>query len=803
MAEHIFPFLWLRGEERIKIENEIKAIYETGLRAFCVESRSHPDYCGKKWWDDLDAVFEMAQKLDMRVWLLDDVRYPTGYACDTVTANPQLQQWHITARNSDVMGIKNGKLVFSVSAEDRLIYAAAFPHREKGVDFSEPIELTDNYKDGFLFFDLPFGTLFRIMTVWKTRDGGRKDRMDMINPDSVNLLINHVYEPHYQKYQRFFGNIFQGFFSDEPGFFNDYNEGFIKSKLNIYKTGLGEFGHSYPYSDEVLKRLKEKVADFDKSDFVALWELRKDRDCELRIAYMEIITDLYQECFSKRIGKWCRDRGVKYIGHIIEDMNCHLVTGRGPGHYFKSQAGQDMAGIDIVLHQIKPYSTEYDHIAPISGGFSSPEFFYHTLAALAFSDATLDPHKNCNSLCEIFGAYGWGENIEDMKYLIDLMLVGGINHFVPHAFSPKFPDNDSPPHFYAEGKNPVYPSFKKLMEYTEYMCGIFSGGRAKVDIGVLYHAESYWSGREYMPVDTILKALHENNYNAIIVPSTDLDFTDSLACLIVPYAEFLSEDLKNMLNKLNCTVIYGKKDDADKIIEEIESLNIRDIVPSEIYKNLRFYHYIKENKDFYMFFNCGAEPIETTIDLKRSGNYTVNDYLCDYCYGINASCVELNLLPGASVVCFEGAANKNRILKNSSVIMPEFKAFLRAYDTSEFSFYKNMTLPFDITGINECPSFSGTAKLVGEFEIEENGRYLLEFCGIGGSLHVVLNGKALGWRICNPFSYDISEYMKLGVNSIEITIGNTLANVMKDRLSQYNSLTPLGIDTIYLRKYEI
>lgn len=76
-----------------------------------------------------------------------------------------------------------------------------------------------------------------------------------------------------------------------------------------------------------------------------------------------------------------------------------------------------------------------------------------------------------------------------------------------------------------------------------------------------------------------------------------------------------------------------------------------------------------------MFFNCGAEPIETTIDLKRSGNYTVNDYLCDYCYGINASCVELNLLPGASVVCFEGAANKNRILKNSSVIMPEFKAF--------------------------------------------------------------------------------------------------------------------------------
>ena len=53
-----------------------------------------------------------------------------------------------------------------------------------------------------------------------------------------------------------------------------------------------------------------------------------------------------------------------------------------------------------------------------------------------------------------------------MKWLLDHMLVNGINYFVPHAFSMKdFPDPDCPPHFYARGMNPQFPYFKNLMEY--------------------------------------------------------------------------------------------------------------------------------------------------------------------------------------------------------------------------------------------------------------------------------------------------------------------------------------------------
>jgi len=47
------------------------------------------------------------------------------------------------------------------------------------------------------------------------------------------------------------------------------------------------------------------------------------------------------------------------------------------------------------------------------------------------------------------------------------MLVCGVNHFVPHAFSPKkFPDKDCPPHFYAGGDNPQFRYFHIWSKYV-------------------------------------------------------------------------------------------------------------------------------------------------------------------------------------------------------------------------------------------------------------------------------------------------------------------------------------------------
>ena len=87
------------------------------------------------------------------------------------------------------------------------------------------------------------------------------------------------------------------------------------------------------------------------------------------------------------------------------------------------------------------------------------------------------------------------------------MLVRGVNHFVPHAFSQAaFPDPDCPPHFYARGHNPQYRFYHVLNRYTNRVSHLVSGGRHVASAAVLYHAEAEWSGAA-MPFQLPVKVL--------------------------------------------------------------------------------------------------------------------------------------------------------------------------------------------------------------------------------------------------------------------------------------------------------
>lgn len=86
--------------------------------------------------------------------------------------------------------------------------------------------------------------------------------------------------------------------------------------------------------------------------------------------------------------------------------------------------------------------TEYPHLGDVFHRYCDNKFFNYTLAKLAASAAHITPEAENRTMCEIFGAYGWAEGTKMMKWLTDFMLVRGINHFVPHAYSMKFPDTE-------------------------------------------------------------------------------------------------------------------------------------------------------------------------------------------------------------------------------------------------------------------------------------------------------------------------------------------------------------------------
>lgn len=80
-------------------------IQDMGIRAVCLESRPHPDFAGPKWWEDMDVILSEARQRNMKVWILDDCHFPTGYANGAMAdAKEDLQKWTVYHLMVDLAG---------------------------------------------------------------------------------------------------------------------------------------------------------------------------------------------------------------------------------------------------------------------------------------------------------------------------------------------------------------------------------------------------------------------------------------------------------------------------------------------------------------------------------------------------------------------------------------------------------------------------------------------------------------------------------------------------------------------------
>lgn len=82
--KHLLPFFWQHGEEVLR--TYMKKNRQSDIRAVCIEARPHPEFVGETWWRDLDIILDEAKKLDMKLWILDDSHFPTGFANGEIIA---------------------------------------------------------------------------------------------------------------------------------------------------------------------------------------------------------------------------------------------------------------------------------------------------------------------------------------------------------------------------------------------------------------------------------------------------------------------------------------------------------------------------------------------------------------------------------------------------------------------------------------------------------------------------------------------------------------------------------------------
>ncbi|MDR2135093.1 MAG: hypothetical protein LBO76_00595 [Treponema sp.] len=839
---YILPFFWMHEGNAGRLRDLVRQVYSSGVKALCVESRPHEKFGEEEWWADMEIVLDESAALGMKVWILDDKHFPTGYANGLIEKKyPGRRKWQIIERHADAVGPMPGAsmLLPDLAEEDELLGVAAYPRpgKDEAVEFG-PVNLSGKVRGSFVYWDIPEG-FWRVFYFIKTRQGTRETNyIHLIDRESVEAQIEGVYEPHYRKLGKYFGNTLAGFFSDEPRMGNDWNDGGVPT-YGFYDKRPGMRGMALPWSDGLYAQLNGRCAGkapagFEGSPALAflagLWFGMGPETPGIRYDYMDIVSLLYRDNFCRPIGDWCRAHGVEYIGHVIEEMNAHARLGYGAGHYFRALDGQDMSGIDVVLHQVMPGFGDRTVSMSCAGGWADPDFFHYVLGKLGSSMAHIKPSLKNRAMCEVFGAYGWAEGVPMMKWLMDHLLVRGINRFVPHAFSPKFPDPDCPPHFGAEGRDPQFEGFGELMGYVNRVVHLLEGAVHQAPCALLYHAEAEWiSGDDCMFTQAPAKILWEAHLDYDILPLDALlegaAVEDSrlrvhqeyYRCLVVPRSALLPPGALAALNGLAAAglpVLYAGGAPAgirspevvplEHLAAAIRKQGIGDITVKGDFPLLRVSHWARGLNHFFMLFNEDiVKPAATTVRTPCSGKYLKLDLLNGRYSAHEGPSVAISLAPYQSLVVVYGpelpepncaeAGYRSAETLDLSWDIDLYETGTGALNGAFTPYRKNSAL-HNITGAEGKPDFSGRIRYRAEFSLQKaEGILALDFNAPGQTVKMKLNGKDCGMRICPPYQYDVTGIAKPGANTLELEIANTLVQSVKDQFSFYVQIPPSGL----------
>jgi len=838
---HILPFFWQHGEDEATLRELMGAIHGAGCGAVCVESRPHPDFCGDKWWQDMDVILDEARKRDMKVWILDDSHFPTGFANDALKDKPDSlcrqnvfvkeKQYGGKAFNKPLNLKKQGFFRQEKPQAAGMVskFMSLLPPARKFKDDSilcvtarqgkQVIDLTGKLQGETLHWEKPEGEWILSVVVRSRNTGSHRNYINMTEPESCRLLIDAVYEPHWQHYADDFGKTIAGFFSDEP----ELGNGPAYAKDNFLGTV-----QDLPWGEAMEAAVSDALGEKWREKLYLLWRDGEEA-AQVRSRYMDVLTKLVRSAFSQPVANWCREHGVQYIGHVIEDDGQHCRTGSSLGHYFRGLQYQDMAGIDDIGGQVYPQGEDEPTVnfmrQPRNG-----EFYHYGLATLARSAAAIEHRKQGNAMCEIFGNYGWSEGVKLEKYLADHFLVRGINYFVPHAFSGKeFPDPDCPPHFYAHGHNPQYRHFGELMKYMNRVATLTSSGVHEVSVAVLYHGDAEWADRDAMPFEKPLRALYDHQIDCHTVPADifteeehyKVTIGNPLAvnrqkyrAFVVPGCRCLSaaaaEGIAKLLEAGLPVFFVDRIPEAvaetgapipeiiktapcvplDQLYEEVSklTLDVPRLTPES--NRMRLLH-IHGDTELFFAVNEGTAVYEGDVALPAEGDCFLYDPWHNICHpaDIRGGKLRLTLEPLKSIFIVFGEwveAKEMVSSEGSAVELITWQRSLcggRAYPA--FGEKKPVSLPDNVA--LEDPKFSGFVRYETNFPGKAGQKMVLEISDAEEGVEVFLNGNSLGIQIAPPFRYRLDALAE-GENKLTIEVATTLERQTFPMLKGYRKL---------------
>jgi len=472
-ADHRLAPFWFWNHD-IKEEEllwQIREMHRQGVGGFCIHGRCGliTQYMSSEWMDLCEVAVREAERLGMKVYLYDDLDFPSGSAAGRVGEDPELRSSALkVAFQAEV---ECGALIDAeVEAPDGLVAVLAVPIAD-GTCVTDPdsvLDLRDHVTENRISWTAAAGRWLVMALARQVWSGGYNRCLgDYLNPAAMRKFIELSHQPYTQRLGDYFGKTVVGIFTDEPA------TTYIEPAIPWTRRLPDEFAADHGY--DLLSALPSLLLDAGPESH------------KPRTDYWSTVGRLYSDSFFGQIGEFCRKHGLCSVGHLSSDGEFFLQA-RRQVDYFQCAKHLHFGGTDAL------FTVTWPAVAEEQG----PDFDWNDVnnfLALKLASSCAHLYGKPRTMSEAFGVAGqWAIDLRTLKRLTDWQIALGIDLIMPHAFYYSlagFRRWESPPgEFY---QSTFWPFYREYADYTGRLCSLFGGGEHCADVAVLYPIRSMWT----------------------------------------------------------------------------------------------------------------------------------------------------------------------------------------------------------------------------------------------------------------------------------------------------------------------
>ena len=456
-AEFASHVIWgWEGPMDIKtIRHDLDSIKTKGFRSVIFEAgyRLPYEYLSEDWFKAIRTGVREAKKRGLKVWIIDEGKYPSGFAGGKFTRErPELRMKAVVA--VDTLHVERGGVLRGVAVTPKALSAVAVSR--SGAP-NRMVEIRDgriSFEAGADAWDILLaGTDYRTgQTRAVNNPTGGKDTSnsicDYLSPEAVRQFIDWTHEQYKKYIGDEFGKTVLGFRGDEP-----------------------DFAYT-PWTPKMVEEFTARKG-YDPTPWLAslLTRTQTVRERRFRADYWDVWSDLFALNFFQQQAQWCEANGLAHITHLNNDHNMPVCI-RAEGNFFRDLSRVQVPGVDAIWNQIWPETVnDYPKFASsVSHAYGKPR---------AFSES--------------FAAYNTPPSIPQAKYAVDYQVVRGINFF---EFM-----------FWMAGSERANwmtdPGMKPLNDYTNRATYLMALGEPGARIGVYYPTSTFWLNDQSVNADLV------------------------------------------------------------------------------------------------------------------------------------------------------------------------------------------------------------------------------------------------------------------------------------------------------------